>query len=232
MSSQIKIDIIGCGDREEYFARLRELLKGSYIQQRDISRIVQSIEPDKLVEASLSNQTEWLSKQSTVREDIITTMVSHLRTRDMEEVLDLQAVELPDLPQISFQLEPGKYKPLNELSVGTKSTVIVSLAMIEGNSPLVIDQPEDSLDTEFIYNEIVRRLRSEKDARQFILTSHNANVVVAGEAELTYVLSATADKGGIKSSGGIDSPETNQLVLLHLEGGSEAFNLRAQKYFG
>lgn len=232
LSSRITIDIVSCGDREEYFARLRELVRGSHIYQKDLSRIVQSIDPDELVEASLSDQTEWLSTQSTVREDAITTMVSYFRTRDKEELLDLQGVELPDLPQIAFQLEPEKYKPLNELSVGTKSTVIMSLAMIEGNSPLVIDQPEDSLDTEFIYNEIVRRLRSEKDARQFILTSHNANVVVAGEAELTYVLSATADKGGIKSSGGIDRLETNQLVLLHLEGGSEAFNLRAQKYIG
>jgi len=60
-------------------------------------------------------------------------------------------VQLEDSILIIFEVEPGKFKPLNELSVGTKSTVIVSLAMIEGTNPLVIDQPEDSLDTEFIY---------------------------------------------------------------------------------
>ena len=129
-----------------------------------------------------------------------------------------------------MRLNLEEYKPLNELSVGTKSTVILLLAMIEGKAPLVIDQPEDSLDTEFIYNEIVYRLRNDKESRQFVFTSHNANVVVAGETELAYVLSATSDRGTIKSSGGIDRSDTNRLMLLHLEGGAEAFKLRAQKY--
>jgi len=230
LNSQIKIDLINCGDKTNYIGELKTLLKGAYVHESDMKLIANSIDPEKLVDASLNNDVEWLIEQSKARQEVMTRLVEQLRTRDREDVLDLQIVALPDLPRISFQLEPGKYKPLNELSIGTKSTVIVSLTMIEGNTPLIIDQPEDSLDTEFIYQEVVRKLRTEKDTRQFIFTSHNANVVVAGEAELTYVLSATSDRGTIKSSGGIDREETNQLMLLHLEGGPDAFKLRAQKY--
>lgn len=230
LSSQINIEIVNCGDRKEYLAMLGYLLKGSWSQYRDIERVVNTVDPARLVDAVLSDQVDWLSQQSGVRQDAVGKMAEWLRGRHLTDILDLQFVELPDLPQISFQIEPGKYKPLNELSVGTKSTVIASLAMVEGNSPLVIDQPEDSLDTQFIYDHIVAKLRDQKETRQFILTSHNANIVVAGEAELTHVLSASWDKGTVKSSGGIDRYETNQLVMLHLEGGPEAFKLRAEKY--
>jgi ABC-type lipoprotein export system ATPase subunit len=104
--------------------------------------------------------------------------VDFAKEQDLAKLLDLETVPLLDLPEISFEVESGKYKPLNELSVGTKSTVILLLVMIEGKVPLVIDQPEDSLDTEFIYNEIVHRLRNDKESRQFVFTSHNANVVI------------------------------------------------------
>jgi hypothetical protein len=65
---------------------------------------------------------------------------------------------------------------------------------------------------------------------QFIFTTHNANVAVGADAELSHVLEATADKGTIKASGGIDHQGTNELLLLHLEGGSEALKLRVRKY--
>jgi len=84
--------------------------------------------------------------------------------------------------------------------------------------------------TPIIYNQIVKKIRKEKSSRQFIFTTHNANILVAGDADMSHVLSASADKGYIKSSGGIDRLDTNRLVLLHLEGGHEAFHLRAQKY--
>ena len=114
--------------------------------------------------------------------------------------------------------------------MGGKGTVIISLALIEGQSPLIIDQPEEPLDTLAIHEQIVGTLRRQKDTRQFIFTTHNANVAVGGDAELSHVLQASADRGSIKSSGGVDREETNRLLLHHLEGGGVAFDLRARKY--
>lgn len=226
----IKIDIQKCSDKKQYVQDLKDFLKGSYVYEKDINTIVHSIDPEKLVEAALTDQVQWIVDESMVREDIVQKLLEHLKTRDLEELYDLQTVNLPDLPEISYMVEPEKYKPLNQLSVGTKSTVVVSIAMVEGNTPLIIDQPEDSLDTEFIYKEVVKKLRQQKESRQFIFSTHNPNILMAGDADLSYILTATSEKGSVKSSGGIDHLDTNKLIVLHLEGGTEAFQLRARKY--
>jgi predicted ATPase len=53
----------------------------------------------------------------------------------------------------------------------------------KSNRPLIIDQPEDDLDGEFIYHGIVPVLRKAKERRQIIVVTHNANIAVLGNAE-------------------------------------------------
>ncbi|MGB6583494.1 MAG: hypothetical protein WBF34_36815, partial [Streptosporangiaceae bacterium] len=61
---------------------------------------------------------------------------------------------------------------------------LLLLLLGASTSPLIIDQPEDDLDNRFVYNGIVQRLRSLKGSRQVIVSTHNANVPVLGDAEL------------------------------------------------
>jgi len=229
-NSQIKIEIIYSGDKKEYIERLKVLLTGSYIYDRDIEKITKIVDPDNLIAAVINNQPEALATSTELATDLVKRLVERLRGEQLHELYELEIVNLPDFPQIKFEIEPGKVKPLNELSGGTKSTIIVSIAMIEGKAPLIIDQPEESLDTQFIYDQIVKKLRQEKEKRQFIFTTYNPNIVVSADAELNFILSASADKGEIRSSGGIDRLDTNKLILLHLEGGEDAFKRRTQKY--
>jgi ABC-type lipoprotein export system ATPase subunit len=44
----------------------------------------------------------------------------------------------------------------------------------------VIDQPEDHLDSAFIYDAVVKTLRKVKERRQVIVATHNANIAVLG----------------------------------------------------
>lgn len=64
--------------------------------------------------------------------------------------------------------------------------------------------------------------------------SHNANLVVNGDAELVaccdYRTTATESGGQIKLAGAIDMPEINKEITEVMEGGIEAFKLRHQKY--
>ena len=57
-----------------------------------------------------------------------------------------------------------------------------------GNEPLLLDQPEDDLDNELIYELIVQQLRETKSRRQVIVVTHNANIVVNGDAEMVFPL--------------------------------------------
>ena len=99
---------------------------------------------------------------------------------------------------------------------------------------IAFDQPEDDLDNKFIYEDIVTKLRQEKERRQFLVATHNANIPVLGDAELILVMKAETQNGGLRGrverSGSIDDPDLKEAVELVLEGGKQAFELRKLKY--
>ena len=96
--------------------------------------------------------------------------------------------------------------------------------------PLIIDQPEDNLDGEFIYATLVPVLRHAKERRQVIIVTHNPNVAVLGDAEQIIVMKALSDRGEIVARGSIDQPETRTAACSILEGAQEAFLRRAKMY--
>ena len=122
------------------------------------------------------------------------------------------------------------------LSAGQKSTTVLSLILADGNTPIVVDQPEDDLDNEFVYRQLVPILRQRKEHRQIIVISHNANIPVNGDAELVVPLAVQESCGtqktieGQSCVGGLDAPLTRQAVELILEGSAEAFQKRKEKY--
>ena len=102
---------------------------------------------------------------------------------------------------------------------------------------MIVDQPEDDLDNRFITDGVVPRMREEKRRRQFIFSTHNANIPVLGDAELILGLTASGDVDGVGSAeikpehvGSIDSRQVRELVEEILEGGKDAFETRRLKY--
>ncbi len=114
-----------------------------------------------------------------------------------------------------------------------------------------MDQPEDSLDNRAIYNELVTYLKLKKKNRQIILVTHNANIVVNADSEEVIVANQhgndSQNKDGIKFqyiSGSLENTalknSTIDIVLKSqgirehvceiLEGGTEAFGKREDKY--
>ena len=147
------------------------------------------------------------------------------------EFLDkIEATPVADLIEISFKVAPGQYRPLEKLSTGQKATVIVLLTMVEGNNPIIFDQPEDALYTPFIYTDVVKALRREKDKRQFILATHNPNIAVGADTDLGIVLEGTSSQASVQASGGLDDKHTQGLLLWHLEGGEQALKSRNVKF--
>lgn len=122
-------------------------------------------------------------------------------------------------------------REFSQLSLGQQQSVLLAL-MLSSNSnvPLIIDQPEDNLDSEFIYHSIVPVLRQAKERRQVIVVTHNANIAVLGDAEQVIVLKSTASKSSVVASGSIDDPNTRDAACRILEGSAEAFKRRARVY--
>ena len=79
--------------------------------------------------------------------------------------------------------DPPDWQALEDLSTGQKATALLLLLLLESDAPLIVDQPEDDLDNRFITDGVVPRMRQEKRRRQFIFSTHNANIPVLGDAE-------------------------------------------------
>jgi hypothetical protein len=132
--------------------------------------------------------------------------------------------------------EPPEWQTLEDLSTGQKATAVLLLLLLESDAPLIVDQPEDDLDNRFITEGVVPRMREEKQRRQFVFSTHNANIPVLGDAELIVGLSASgeAEHGRARMApeqmGSIDCRPVRELVEEILEGGKEAFERRRRKY--
>jgi hypothetical protein len=124
----------------------------------------------------------------------------------------------------------GDFKPIEQGSLGQRSTAIVSLIMSAGDQPLVIDQPEEDLDNQYVYTAVVGLLRKQKFRRQLALATHNANIPVNGDAELIISMKVRVKTGVIGSAGSIDQSEIKDDVNAILEGSAEAFRLRRRRY--
>ncbi|RWA81302.1 MAG: phosphoesterase [Mesorhizobium sp.] len=153
--------------------------------------------------------------------------------------LEVEECELP--AEAIVELNVGavatpNWKALEELSTGQKATAVLLLLLLESDAPLIVDQPEDDLDNRFIADSIVPAMRVEKRRRQFIFSSHNANIPVLGDAEQIVGLTPIVD-GGLERTiledelcGSIDVVTIKELVKDVLEGGQKAFTTRRDKY--
>jgi chromosome segregation protein len=123
--------------------------------------------------------------------------------------------------------------PFSEASAGQQATALLSVLLNQEGSPLLIDQPEDDIDNRAI-NDIIESIWKAKNKRQLIFTSHNANLVVNGDAELVvccdYKESSQQTQGEVKYEGAIDNQEIKKEITLIMEGGEKAFKLRKEKY--
>ena len=159
---------------------------------------------------------------------------------DIDLLMRIEELELPATTRIelntSAEGDADVWQKLEELSKGQKATAVLLLLLLESDAPLIVDQPEDDLDNRFITEGVVPIMRQEKRRRQFIFSTHNANIPVLGDAELILGLAASgeAKEGQARIApehmGSIDSQPVRELVEEILEGGKDAFEMRRSKY--
>ena len=145
----------------------------------------------------------------------------------------LTAFEDDDL-KIEFKVgkQGQEYSPINELSAGQRCTAIFPILMKLGSAPLIIDQPEDNLDNRYIAKSISPLIVQDKQIRQIMFTSHNANLVVLSDPESITCFESDGSKGWISSKGFLATKESviTQPVLEILDGGDVALAQRLLKY--
>ena len=186
---------------------------------------------------SFENLLDENSNKVFVKNDIEKIFTSFLENNNL---LTIESLVFEDLPEIIVtrisRNTDGTTKTINrdfsKLSLGQQQSILLAILLhSKSNVPLLIDQPEDNLDSEFIFKTIVQNLRKIKEYRQVIIVTHNPNIAVLGDAEMIIPLKSTNDRTFIVKRGSIDNLETRKLTCDILEGGERAF-LRRKEIYG
>lgn len=128
-----------------------------------------------------------------------------------------------------------EYRSLSELSLGQKVVAILTFIMDFGmfsgdNTPLIIDQPEDNLDSQYVYSNLVRALKDTKDRRQVIIATHNSTLVTNTKTEQVVIMYSDNQHGWIHATGYPGQPHIVKGILRFLEGGTKSFVHRISIY--
>lgn len=125
-------------------------------------------------------------------------------------------------------------KELSQLSPGERGILLLVFYLLvdKDNIPLVIDQPEENLDNQTVYELLVPCIKEAKERRQIFIVTHNPNLAVVCDAD--QVIRADLDKKNRYTmeylSGSIENPAINRAIVDVLEGTMPAFHNRDSKY--
>ena len=126
-------------------------------------------------------------------------------------------------------------KKISLLSPGEKGALLIIFYLLldKDNIPLIIDQPEENLDNESIFNILKHFLKETKKKRQLIIVTHNPNLAIVGDAEQIIYVKIDKNKNNefTFESGAIENPNINKHASDILEGTIKAFDIRRLKYF-
>lgn len=189
--------------------------------------------PWEVVEATRSDPLHLPILFSAGFEDLHGPLFAHLDSENIRALWeDVRVSRISDGIEVELLREDRSVagSMSGALSEGQRNTVLLNLMLARGEGPIVIDQPEDELDSSFIYRTLVRDLRAAKSKRQLIVATHNANLPVNADAEQIYALEAREGRGKLRAQGGLDRKNVAEAVLDIMEGSEQAFKKRSEKY--
>ncbi|MFA5853891.1 MAG: AAA family ATPase [Patescibacteria group bacterium] len=227
-------------DKSDFKNNLLKLKKGSWLKDEDIEKMTGTADPKDFVDALLRYEWSGRSQKETLSDlatktgltiENLEKLAEHLlEEHTYETLLSLLYTSAPkDVPVINYRVG-AEYKPLEELSVGQKATALLIIALSDGRFPIIIDQPEDSLDLKSIWEDMCKKLRDTKERRQFIFTTHNSSVAVASDSDQFTIMEATAKAGRVVVTGSINLSDVRDEVITYLEGGNDTYDQKRQKY--
>jgi len=134
-------------------------------------------------------------------------------------------------PEYSLKLDG---KDLGHLSPGERGTLLLVFYLLvdKSNTPIIVDQPEENLDSQTVFNLLRPVIKDVKQRRQIIMVTHSPNIAVVCDAE--QIIHANIDRAAgnkvIYTTGAIEAPEINRFLVNVLEGTRPAFDNREAKY--
>jgi predicted ATPase len=213
--SKLSIEVGFKGRKDKYFDKLKQIFKGTNIRDTAYQEITTTY-----------NDFIQIYKDSSKLNTILNeNQVVDFKRRFSENLDDLLTFKVDNKIVIQYN-----GKSLDKHSLGQRaSALILFLLAQKENDVLIIDQPEDDLDNQTIYDEVIKELKKIKGTMQFIFATHNANIPVLGDSEKVVACSYDEKKITVHS-GSIDNRQTQRFIVDIMEGGDEAFSRRKNIY--
>lgn len=127
------------------------------------------------------------------------------------------------------------FRNIHQLSLGQKVVAMLTFILSYSDfshdyTPLILDQPEDNLDSQYIYNNLVKQLKKVKEKRQVIIATHNSTIVTNAKTENVIVMKSNNEMGWVENNGYPTEPKILRNIVKYLEGGKESFNHKKSLY--
>lgn len=213
--SPLQIKSFFKGDKLAMVEYLRDLLRGSRIREANLTALSDSFSDFSAVYRELEQAKQLIGNNS----------AEVFEQYFMENLEALLTWQVPNTFIIEY-----RGKALKDHSLGQRASALILFILSQrDNDVVIIDQPEDDLDNQTVYEDVIKLVCSLKPQTQFIFATHNANIPVLGDAEQVIACRYDDDKI-LAESGGIDCPAIQQHIVDIMEGGEEAFRQRKKVY--
>jgi cell division septum initiation protein DivIVA len=214
----IHLDVLYKGDKEQFLSTLQNIFQGTGIRRDRLEKVARCYQDGIEILRALDERERFLSFGFTEKE----WLKFYERAREQEKLLGLYRV--PDALEIKYG---GQL--ISKLSLGQRASALLILLLSFENIPVIIDQPEDDLDSQTIYRGLIKELLKLKRKRQIIFATHNPNIPVLGDCEQVAVFRFGDNQIEI-DEGSIDHKAIQQSIVEIMEGGREAFSKRKEIY--
>ena len=217
---ELHIEIEFKGDKAQFKTDMKEKFKGTGISDAKYQSLC-----DEFPDFVAIVEDLFISSGSKLHTFLSDGEFAKLSDKIKENYDELVGIDCPNLVRILYH---GKL--LEKHSIGQRASALLLFILTQqDNDVIIIDQPEDDLDNQVIYKEVIHTIKEKKPFIQFIFATHNANIPVLGDAEKIIMTSYQDGKIAI-DEGNIDCPSTHKEVVDIMEGGKEAFEKRRLIY--
>lgn len=215
--TKLNIEILYKARKDKFLIRLQDFCRGSGIRTTSIEAI-----RDAYADFIDIWKDNYLKLSNILNEN----QLIDFKKRFTDNFFDLLTFKVENKFIINYQ-----GKPLKEHSLGQRaSALILFLLTQKDNDILIIDQPEDDLDNQTIYQDVIHEIKKLKGEMQFIFATHNANIPVLGDSEMLVACEYIAGKEIKLETGSIDKQIIQSKIINIMEGGKDAFNIRRKIY--
>jgi DNA repair ATPase RecN len=236
------IELHPMADSENANATFRELLRKSggefssdiYAYNEDdgnswglIARIINESEATRW-QKRYDSILDFLSATEADKKNLDLRLARHLDylKQNTPEDIDRLIVWVPEDKLVLKFRKQGIVEDIQAGSAGERTAGMLGLLLALNDIPLIIDQPEDDLDSKLISSFVVEGFKKLKQKRQLLIVTHNPNIAVNANSDNVVHMDFVSGQVIKAGNNALQDRQIRNAVCEVMEGGRDALNKR------